>query len=142
MPTKKREAPKGARVSKRASGFGKRRSVAHSLLVKVRTGVPAKSITAAIARKNVKSSAVLKVGRLPISQEDSSSPDLLHYLDNFAAGKETFNNVAEEMLSKGIPTIVYSEELREGEMLKIYPDNKKEVITLDGNYQEIVVRKL
>ena len=137
MPVKKREIPKGMNRSKRVTSSGDRSSLSTS-----KRGEVAKKpgmITA--ARKHVDRHSVHRPKSSPLPQKDISFI-LSEYLDTFAIGSGNLDNAAEKMLAKGIAAVISIEELDEGQMLKIYPDNKKEIITLDSNYQEIVLRTL
>jgi len=138
IPVKKREISKGMNRSKRETRLSDRGSLPTS----ERVEVAKKSKTTTIARKIVEIHSTYrpKFSRLP--QEDISFIKLSEYLDTFAIGSGNLDNAAEKMLAKGIAAVISIEELDEGQMLKIYPDNKKEIITLDSNYQEIVLRTL
>jgi len=49
---------------------------------------------------------------------------------------------AESLLKAGKAVVIKIDGLKEGEMLKIYPDSKKEIIRLDEQYNEVVVESL
>ena len=48
---------------------------------------------------------------------------------------------ARELLDAGIP-IYYSEEEHPDDIIKEYPDGRREIVDLDENYRQYVVRKL
>lgn len=131
MPLKK-QMPKGMSTSVRAKRY---------------RGVKAKSMLPGHFRKRksemIKKHRVGDKRKLSYSSKEAfTSFRLYRYLDTFAVGSGNLDNAAEKMLAKGIAAVIYAEGLAEGEMLKIYPDNKKEVITLDSSYKEIIVRTL
>ena len=74
---------------------------------------------------------------------DPSVEDLVvSFFAGISKGTKKFGNEAKRLLKAGKPAVIKVEGLKKGEMLKLYPDDTKEIIRLDEQYNEIVIKRL
>jgi hypothetical protein len=60
---------------------------------------------------------------------------------SFINKSENEETPAEKLLKQGIPVYYLDDNITDG-TVKEYPDGRKEVVTLDNNYNEVLVRTL
>jgi len=67
---------------------------------------------------------------------------IISFFDEVSRGTKNFGNEAKRLLKAGKPAVIKVEGLGKGEMLKLYPDDTKEIIRLDEQYNEVVIKRL